>query len=73
MILFSFDCSYRLRYAIEETGGVCLADILKRDGLSFELLRKLSYQSDLGIRLKKNLHYFDKEILFAELLKVNRW
>ena len=50
-----------------------MADILKRDGLSLELLRKLSYQSDLGIRLKKNLHYFDKEILFAELLKVNRW
>ena len=48
-------------------------DLLKRDGLSLELLRKLSYKSDLGIRLKKNLHYFDKESLFDELLKVNRW
>ena len=36
-------------------------DILKKDGLTIELLTKLSYKSQLGIRLKKNLHYFDKE------------
>ena len=41
-------------------GGGCLEDILKKDGLSFELLEVLSYRSELGIRLKKNLHYFDK-------------
>ncbi len=50
-----------------------MLNILKRDGLSLELLKNLSYHSDLGIRLKKNLHYFDKEILFAELLKIGKW
>lgn len=48
-------------------------NVLKKDGLSLALLRNLSYQSDLGIRLKKNLHYFDKDLLFAELLRINRW
>lgn len=47
--------------------------VLKRDGLSVTLLEELSYQSDLGIRLKKNLHYFDKARLFRELMQVNRW
>ncbi|MDE7310702.1 MAG: hypothetical protein K2N87_03620 [Eubacterium sp.] len=50
-----------------------MEDILKKDGLSFELLKKLSYQSSLGIRLKKNLHYFNKQELFDELQNVNEW
>jgi putative GTP pyrophosphokinase len=48
-------------------------DILKKDGLTIELLTKLSYKSRLGLRLKKNLHYFDKEALFAELEQINEW
>ncbi len=48
-------------------------EILKRDGLSVEILEKLSYKSCLGISLKKNLHYFEKDILFEELNKVNAW
>lgn len=47
--------------------------ILKKDGLSFKLLKELSYQSSLGIRLKKNLHYFSKQELFDELQTVNEW
>ena len=47
-----------------------LEDILKKDGLSFLLLEQLSYQSELGIRLKKNLHYFERKTLFDELMKV---
>ncbi len=47
--------------------------ILKRDGLSVRLFEELSYQSGLGIRLKKNLHYFDKTLLFDELLNVHSW
>lgn len=47
--------------------------ILKKDGLSLEILEKLSYHSELGINLKRNLHYFDKEALFSELEKVNEW
>lgn len=36
-------------------------DILKKDGLSLEKLERLSYHSELGINLKKNLHYFNNE------------
>ncbi len=50
-----------------------LDNILRRDGLSFALLRDLSYKSDIGIRLKKNLHYFDKNMLLNELVEVNKW
>lgn len=48
-------------------------DILQRDGLTLELLEKLSFKSELGISLKKNLRYFDKDKLFLELQKVNEW
>lgn len=41
-----------------------MSDILKRDGLSIATLEKLSYKSELGINLKKNLHYFQKQDLF---------
>lgn len=47
-----------------------LENILKKDGLSLEKLEELSYHSNLGIRLKKNLHYFDKDSLFRELDEV---
>lgn len=33
----------------------------------------LSYRSNLGIQLKKNLHYFDRDTLFKELDDVNAW
>jgi len=39
--------------------------ILKKDGLSLEILYKLSYQSKLGINLKNSL--------FQELICVNEW
>lgn len=38
-----------------------MSSILERDGLTIEILKRLSYKSELGINLKKNLHYFDKE------------
>ena len=50
-----------------------MVDILERDGLSVELLSSLSYKSELGISLKKNLHYFDRDLLLAELFKANEW
>lgn len=50
-----------------------MEDILKKDGLSLKLLEKLSYRSDMGIRLKNNLHYFDRDVLLRELLEMNRW
>lgn len=48
-------------------------DILKKDGLSLDKMKSLSYRSNLGIHLKKNLHYFDKERLFEELDRINAW
>lgn len=48
-------------------------DILRKDGLSLKKLEILSYRSNLGINLKKNLHYFIKEELFKELKAVNQW
>lgn len=48
-------------------------EILKRDGLTIEILRNLSYKCQLGISLKKNLHYFDEKSLFDELYAVNMW
>ena len=50
-----------------------MSNILQRDGLTIELLKKLSYKSELNINLKKNLHYFEKETLFEELIKINEW
>lgn len=47
--------------------------VLRKDGLSLKILEELSYHSSLKINLKKNLHYFDKEKLFDELKKVNKW
>lgn len=50
-----------------------MTNLLQRDGLTIELLSRLSYKSELGISLKKNLHYFDKDSLFDELIKINSW
>lgn len=50
-----------------------MSNILQRDGLTIELLGRLSYKSELGISLKKNLHYFDKDTLIMELIKINEW
>ncbi|MCD8090632.1 MAG: hypothetical protein LUD81_08460 [Clostridiales bacterium] len=47
--------------------------ILRRDGLSVHKLENLSYESQLGINLKKNLHYFNKEKLFNELDNIFSW
>lgn len=54
-------------------GEKLIEKILKRDGLSLEKLEEISYHSQLGINLKKNLHYFDKQGLFQELNQVNEW
>ena len=47
--------------------------ILRRDGLSLDLLSSLSYKSELGISLKKNLHYFNRDELLDELNRVRKW
>ena len=47
--------------------------LLKMNGLSMEILDALSFESHMGIPLKKNLHYFDKDILIAELIELTEW
>lgn len=47
--------------------------LLKMNGLSSEILDALSFESRLGIPLKKNLHYFDKNLLIAELIEMTDW
>ena len=52
---------------------ISMTNILQRDGLTIELLARLSYKSELGINSKKNLHYFEKDALVEELIKINEW
>lgn len=40
-----------------------MSNNLQCEGLKIELLDRLSYKSELGNNLKKNLHYFDKELV----------
>ena len=47
--------------------------LLKMNGLSVQILDMLSFESHLGIPLKKNLHYFDKESLIEELIAMTEW
>lgn len=44
-------------------------NILKIYGLSIDIMEMLSFESKLGISLKNNLHYFDKDILINEIKK----
>lgn len=48
-------------------------EILLLNGLSIEILNSLSYESKLGISLKRNLHYFDKKQLIEELENMTAW
>lgn len=47
--------------------------LLKMNGLSAEILDALSFESHLGIPFKKNLHYFDKNLLITELIEMTDW
>ena len=47
--------------------------LLKMNGLSMEILDALSFESHMGIPLKKNLHYFDKNLLITELVMMTEW
>ena len=41
--------------------------LLKMNGLSVDTLDALSFESHLGIPLRKDLHYFNKDALIDEL------
>lgn len=44
-------------------------NILKIYGLNIFILNELSYDSNLNISLKRNLHYFDKNLVIEEIKK----
>ena len=48
-------------------------EFLKLYGLSTDILNQLSYESKIGISLKSDLHYFDKNQLFQELESMVEW
>ena len=47
--------------------------LLKFNGLSLEILEQLSFQSNMGMSLKKDLRYFDKQALIEELICMTEW
>lgn len=47
--------------------------LLKFNGLSLEILEQLSFQSNMGMSLKKDLRYFDKQALIEELISMTEW
>ena len=47
--------------------------MLKMNWLSLQILDSLSYESQLGLSLKKNLHYFNKNMLISELIDMTEW
>ena len=47
--------------------------LLKMNGLSVDTLDALSFESHLGITLRKDLHYFNKDALIDELTKLTEW
>ena len=48
-------------------------NILKKDGLTIELLTSLSFKSKLNYNLKRTLRHFDKQAIFKELQEINEW
>ena len=50
-----------------------IENVLQLNGLSIEILERLSYRSQLGKSLKQNLHYFDKRALMQELSAMVKW
>lgn len=64
--------SINKRLQVEDRGRM-KEQLLKMNGLSVEILDVLSFESHLGIPLKKNLHYFDKNLLIAELIEMTDW
>ncbi|MBQ6159037.1 MAG: RelA/SpoT domain-containing protein [Thermoguttaceae bacterium] len=47
--------------------------ILQENGLSPDILEELSFKSELGHSLKKNLDQFEKEQLLSELTRMTEW
>ena len=49
------------------------SNILELNGLSEGILEQLSYESNLNLNIKKNLHYFEKSALIKEIFDMADW
>lgn len=49
------------------------ADVLLVNGLSETILDSLSYRTNLGYSLKKNIHYFEKSLVMQEMASMTNW
>lgn len=59
---------------MEEIRGAFMNEqLLRMNGLSMEILDALSFELHLGVPLKRNLHYFDKDLLINELITMTEW
>ena len=50
-----------------------IGNILLENGLSLDILNELSYKSEPGHSLKKNLDQFEREQLLSELVRMTEW
>lgn len=50
-----------------------MSNVLDLNGLSIEMLHELSYKSNLGLSLKKDLKYFDRGQLIDEIIAMTEW
>ncbi|MBR2692776.1 MAG: hypothetical protein IKE69_01040 [Thermoguttaceae bacterium] len=53
--------------------GKTIEYLLQENGLSLDILCELSFKSELGRSLKKNLDQFEREPLLAELAHMTEW
>ena len=60
-------------YNADGSDAALTEQVLKVHGLSVAILDALSYESKLGIPLKRNLHYFDKNALIDELVAMSEF
>lgn len=50
-----------------------MCDFFKQDGLSLSILADLSYESQLGISLKRTIRHFEKFKLLEEVERITEW
>ena len=44
-----------------------MCDFLRQDGLSMDMLARLSFKSELGLSLKKSIGHFPKQDILLEV------
>lgn len=50
-----------------------MCDFLRQDGLSMDMLARLSFKSELGLSLKKSIGHFPKQDILLEVERASDW